>query len=239
MERLPVLVTTGMIRAAIKTVSCRRIQTIIGVVQGETGRSFLMAKKPTYEEPEQKVTELENQAPKPMWAQEAVQKSEEHLRLLADALPVLISYVDSEQRYRFNSKTYETWFGRSREEVCGKTVQEVVGGQAYESIRRHIDEALSGREVNFESQVPYKDAGTRCVEATYVPHFGDQGEVQGFYALIRDITERSEADKAFWESEVKYRHLFESLQEGIWGIDRDGHTTFVNPCRHTRGFTAN
>ena len=34
---------------------------------------------------------------------------------------------------------------------------------------------------------------------------------------------------ALWESERKYRQLVELAQEGIWGIDADGNTTFVNP----------
>ena len=40
-----------------------------------------------------------------------ITSAEEQLRLVTDALPVLISYVDTEQRYRFNNKAYEEWFG--------------------------------------------------------------------------------------------------------------------------------
>ena len=42
-----------------KWVWCPHIQSIITLVQGETGRAFLVATKPTYEELEQKVKELE------------------------------------------------------------------------------------------------------------------------------------------------------------------------------------
>ena len=44
--------------------------------------------------------------------------------LAADALPVLISYVDAGQRYRFVNRTYEDWFGHPRAEVVGRTVRE-------------------------------------------------------------------------------------------------------------------
>ena len=53
-------------------------------------------------------------------AEEALQESEEQLRLVTDALPILISYVDSEQRYQFNNRGYEQWFGHPRHEVKGK-----------------------------------------------------------------------------------------------------------------------
>ena len=35
-------------------------------------------------------------------------------------------------------------------------------------------------------------------------------------------------DKALRESERKYRQLVETLQEGVWAIDKDSKTTFVN-----------
>jgi PAS domain S-box-containing protein len=47
--------------------------------------------------------------------------------------------------------------------------------------------------------------------------------------LKLEIEERKQAQKTLRESEEKYRQLFESLQEGIWGIDKDAYTTFVNP----------
>lgn len=45
-------------------------------------------------------------------AETALRRSEEQLHLIADALPVLIAYVDSQQRYRFNNRAYEDWFGQ-------------------------------------------------------------------------------------------------------------------------------
>ncbi|MFQ6122911.1 MAG: PAS domain-containing protein, partial [Dehalococcoidales bacterium] len=128
-------------------------------------------------------------------------KAKEQLRLVTDALPVLISYVDSEQRYRLNNRAYEEWFGRSRTEMLGKHIKEVLGESAYEAILKYIEAALSGEKVTFEGAVPYKDGGTRYISATYIPHFGEKGEVKGFFALVNDITDRKQ-----WEEELRRAH---------------------------------
>ena len=54
-------------------------------------------------------------------------------------------------------------------------------------------------------------------------------------AVLRTLTEADErqkrrvAEETLRQSEMKYRQLVETLQEGIWVIDKDSNTTFVNP----------
>ncbi len=47
--------------------------------------------------------------------------------------------------------------------------------------------------------------------------------------LTHQIEERKRAEMELRDSEKKYRQLVEQMQEGIWVIDKDAHTTFVNP----------
>jgi PAS domain S-box-containing protein len=47
--------------------------------------------------------------------------------------------------------------------------------------------------------------------------------------LIRQSVERKRSIQALHESERKYRQLIELANEGIWSIDADGVTSFVNP----------
>jgi PAS domain-containing protein len=66
----------------------------------------------------------------------AVRQSEEQLRLVTNALPVCIAYADSQQRYLFNNKTYEDWFGLKSDEIKRLTIKEVLGERAYQKAYR-------------------------------------------------------------------------------------------------------
>jgi PAS domain S-box-containing protein len=55
------------------------------------------------------------------------------------------------------------------------------------------------------------------------------GKPYAIQGIARDITERKSAEEKLVTNEKKYRQLVETLQEGIWAIDKDANTTFVNP----------
>ncbi|MBI4697567.1 MAG: PAS domain S-box protein, partial [Nitrospirae bacterium] len=54
------------------------------------------------------------------------------------------------------------------------------------------------------------------------------GKPLRFSGTVQDVTERKNIEDVIRQSEIKYRSLVESLQEGIWAIDKDDITTFVN-----------
>jgi two-component system, cell cycle sensor histidine kinase and response regulator CckA len=67
------------------------------------------------------------------------------------------------------------------------------------------------------------------VLTTKVPIVGLGGEVTGLVGISRDITERKSTEEALRRSEKKYHLLLDTLNEGVWAIDKDDVTTFVNP----------
>jgi PAS domain S-box-containing protein len=119
---------------------------------------------------------------------EEIAAERERLSLVADAMPALVSFCDAERRYRFVNRGYEEWFGRPREAFLGRRVDEVVGREAYELVRPHMDAALAGETRSFVARLPYRDAGLRHVEVKYVPAVRE-GVVEGFYVFVEDVTE--------------------------------------------------
>ena len=158
----------------------------------------------------------------------AVRQSEEQLRLVTNALPVCISYADSEQRYLFNNKTYEDWFGRTSDQLRGLTIKEVLGAEAYELIREKIEAALAGQRISYEASIPL-GGKQRDILAEYIPHVNPQGGVEGYVALITDITElkRAEEDRRTLEARVQHSQKLESLGVLAGGIAHDFNNLLV------------
>jgi PAS domain S-box-containing protein len=143
-------------------------------------------------------------------AEDALRKSEEQLRLVTDSLPVLIADVDTEQRFRFINKAYESWYNLPREEICGHHLTEVLGEAAYRTIQRYVEAALSGQQIAYEEWLRYRSGSPRYVSGIYVPYFDKQRQVEGFFALVTDITEKRKAE----EQLIKYgEHLEELVEE--------------------------
>ncbi|MED5618315.1 PAS domain-containing protein [Ideonella sp. BN130291] len=138
--------------------------------------------------------------------------AEELLQLIADNLPVLISYVDREMRYRLNNRAYETWFGQPREQITGRLVQDVCGPANWEQLQPRMQAALAGKAQLFEVQLHYPGVGPRWVEISYIPHRAPTGAVEGVAILVHDVSARRAAHEALRRDEEAQRLLL-ALQD--------------------------
>jgi two-component system, OmpR family, sensor histidine kinase VicK len=128
-------------------------------------------------------------------AEQSLRQSEEQLRLITNALPVLISYVDDQQRYRFNNQAYEDWLGKAPADIHGCSLQMLWGEDCYRIMRSPIKAALAGKIVTYENEIMLKDGSPRSVSVTYIPHRDDRQRVKGFFALTSDISDRKAIER--------------------------------------------
>lgn len=133
-------------------------------------------------------------------AAEALRDSELRIRLITDAMPALIAYVDADLTYTFTNLAFEEWFGRSRNAINGVSVREVQGEAQFARLKPYIDEAMAGRKVSFEIEEPWGEDTFRIARKTYIPHLDESGHVIGFFVLTHDISEQRAAERALRES---------------------------------------
>ena len=151
--------------------------------------------------------------------EEALRDSEQRIRLVTDAVPALIAYVDAEQRFRFVNRAYEDWFNRTREEIEGQHMWAALGDAYYEVRKPYVERALAGEDVTFELELPGDNGAPRYAVATYIPHFGERHEVLGYFGLIHDITERRLAAEALADAK-------DSLERRV--VERTAELTHLN-----------
>ncbi len=124
--------------------------------------------------------------------EQALRTSEAQLRLTTDALPALIAYVDSQQRYQFVNKTYEAWHGIPKAELIGHHVRDLLKADIYQQIKPAIEQALSGQRTTVETKITFKDKTLHHISGTYIPNTSADGEVKGFFFLGNDVSEQNE-----------------------------------------------
>ncbi|MFG6176391.1 diguanylate cyclase [Halomonas sp. THAF12] len=123
----------------------------------------------------------------------------------ADQLPVMVAYVDREERFRFNNQAYLDFLGVEREALYGQPVSSVLDAASFDKVRPRFRQALAGKEVSYEDRLVLADGRTFYFKVDYIPDVL-AGEVVGFYAIIQDVSE--------------YRAMIQLLRDVHSGVNR-------------------
>jgi diguanylate cyclase (GGDEF)-like protein/PAS domain S-box-containing protein len=157
----------------------------------------------------------------------ALEQSEHRLRLIADHMPALISYVDRDERFRFTNAFYGDVYKLEASQIIGKSMRELMGEEVYAQIKPKIDEALHGLPIMYELRQTINGV-TRDLAMIYFPDYGEREEVTGFYIMGLDVTARTAAESSLRKSEQRLRAITDNLPVLISVIDRDETYRFCN-----------
>ncbi len=128
-------------------------------------------------------------------AEQALRASERELRLITDSVPAFISYADADERLRFCNQALATFVGAQPKDLIGRPLRELYGEEVYLALRPYAQRALAGERVQFQRRQARREGGAIDLDVTYIPRRGPLGEVEGFYALLTDITELKRLDR--------------------------------------------
>jgi hypothetical protein len=153
--------------------------------------------------------------------EKALRKSEERLRTIINALPQFVAYTDKDLTYRFVNRTYQEKFGVEPGEVVGRKLPEVIGAEAFEEARPHVEQALLGKQVRYHERLDYAIGGTRDVDGILVPDVAESGEVHGYYAVLTDITPYMEMQEQLERYADELKRSNEELEQFAHVLSHD------------------
>ncbi len=117
-------------------------------------------------------------------------ESEEHLTSVINNVPALIAYVDATGHYVYVNRQYRSRFAPELSDLRGRSVQEILGEEQYAQTSPLITLVLEGHAQSYDWQ-PFPGV---WMAINYLPKWGSNGQVYGYYVLGSDITERKNAE---------------------------------------------
>ncbi len=176
----------------------------------------------------QRVSDLEASEAECRRTLKKLQVEAQIMQVSLDSLPVLLSYIDSDHRYRFANRSYERQFGVPVDEIPGKHMREVMGDALYQKIRHYVESALSGKETSYEIQTPRADGEPREMRVLFVPHFGRKQEVSGIAVLVTDVTAKSDSARQLEEAKDFSDKILRTSPVGIGAFNSEGQCVLAN-----------
>jgi PAS domain S-box-containing protein len=150
-------------------------------------------------------------------AEEALRASEERYRTLFEQSRDAIFISKDAQVVDANQAALDL-FGYTREEAIGLDVEKVYNNPAD---RGKFREAIGkyGSVKDFELQLKRKDGTPIECLVTATLRQGDDGSSPEIQGIIRDVTERKQAEEALRQSEERFRRAQQAGRLGTWDWD--------------------
>ncbi len=150
------------------------------------------------------------------------------LDALLMAVPSPLFYKDEDLIYVGCNKAFCEYIGKTKEEIVGKTVNDLYAPDLAEVYNKSDSEMIKdGYDQVYETQVEYADRSRRDViiyKSVY-----RVGESKGLIGVILDITKRKQTERALIESEERFKGIFNNTTAGLYRMSSDHNFIIVNP----------
>jgi PAS domain S-box-containing protein len=165
-----------------------------------------------------RVDELERSANQQRATEEALRMSEERFRSLVERTSDWLWETNGKGVFSYVSPKIKELLGYTPEEVFGKSPLDLMPAKEAEGLAAVVYSHAKNRAafVRLENWNRHKDGHMVLLETNGVPLFDDHGVWCGFRGIDRDITDRKKMEEALWESELKFRALFENADDAIF-----------------------
>jgi len=159
--------------------------------------------------------------------QDKLRESEQKYRMLVEKTQDGI-FVYQDHIFRYTNPAFRELLGYAEEELGRMGLKDIVRPELAQMIESRYDKRIRGEKVpaQYEIALRSKDGQWRAFEIT--PSVIDYGGKVATQNVIRDITQKREAQKALRASEAKYRATVEHTGTAMMILDEDYMVTFAN-----------
>jgi PAS domain S-box-containing protein len=159
-------------------------------------------------------------------SRDALGESEELAWALLDATHDAVVLADLRGTILATNEIAARRFDRSLEQMIDESLYDLLPEESAASLKAHVTEIMrSKKPVHYEDEREGK-----ITEHDVYPVSGHKGEVSRIAFFSRDVTMRKWVEDVTEQLARRNALILESAGEGIFGLDVEGRTTFVNPA---------
>ena len=160
-------------------------------------------------------------------AEEALREAEEQYRSLVERARDAIIIIQNEKTV-YRNPMYEKVLGYRVTETMDRSFLDFVVPEDRNLVKDHYYKRLDGKPTPKEYEVRVATRSGRLVTMEVKPDLIEYKGEPATMVVMRDITERKEAEEALRESEERFRSIFEKSSDAICLIDSEGRYLMVN-----------
>jgi len=155
----------------------------------------------------------------------ALEHSEEQAWALLDVSNDTVILMDIRGAILASNEVAAEKFGMSLEQMINESLYGLLPPESAASLKSHVNEAiLVKRPVHYEDEQEGK-----VIDQNILPMLDPKGEVNRIAIFSRDVTVHKWVEDVTVQYGRRYERILQAAGEGIFGLDTQGITTFVNP----------
>jgi PAS domain S-box-containing protein len=162
--------------------------------------------------------------------QEELRVSQDLLRQVIDAVPVIVCATDEDGNVLFANSTAAGRLGITPRDMIGTNRHE---GLLPEDAKRHmaLDKRIydgSEKNLKFEEEVAGPDGAMRTYLTVKSPIYGTEDDVQGVVTAAIDITDRKEVERVAQRQRSHLGVVIDNIPDWIYATDEEHQITLAN-----------
>ncbi len=159
----------------------------------------------------------------------ALQESEGKYRRIFETANEGICVGDGDYLVTDVNQKMADMLGYLPNEIIGKPLAHLMFAEDLPDYQDKWSHRVNGMSETYERRFRRRDGGVCWTIVSATPIRKEDGRFMGVFAMFTDITERKRAEAMLASAHRQNELLLNSVGDGIFGLDLEGRTTFLNP----------